>query len=325
MPISPRLSTILIGLLLCGNLARANSLTEPPADLLSGRGSVAVFYPNVSEPFRSIFSKIIEGIEERAKGRIKSYIIDSNKIDHTELNSQLKRHDTKVVIALGRVGIKAATALERDISVIVGGVVSTSDIDQQTVSGISLNPDPAVLLQKLKLLQPDVRRVFVVYNPQSNEAVIKRAREVGKEQNIEIVAYEARNIADAARAYSSVFSNADKTHDALWLPSDTTTVEESTLLPLILKQSWDSSLPFFSSSLIHVKRGALFALYPNNLELGRNLGNSALGVLAGDIRKKGIQPLRAVHIAVNLRTAGHLGLHISAQQQRGFDAVFPEQ
>ena len=35
-------------------------------------------------------------------------------------------------------------------------------------------------------------------------------------------------------------------------------------------------------------------------------------------------PLREVHTAVNLRTANHIGLNISYQQQRSFDFVFPE-
>jgi putative ABC transport system substrate-binding protein len=98
-------------------------------------------------------------------------------------------------------------------------------------------------------------------------------------------------------------------------------------LPLVLKESWNRGIPVFSSSYLHVKKGALFALYPNNLELGRTLANSALNVLASDSGKngkQGITPLREVHTAVNLRTASHIGLNIGYQQQRSFDSVFPE-
>ena len=95
-------------------------------------------------------------------------------------------------------------------------------------------------------------------------------------------------------------------------------------MPLVLKESWNRGVPVFSSSFLHVKKGALFALYPNNLELGRNLAVSALSVLAGESRKRGVSPLREVHTAVNLRTASHIGLNIGYQQQRSFDFVFPE-
>jgi putative ABC transport system substrate-binding protein len=63
---------------------------------------------------------------------------------------------------------------------------------------------------------------------------------------------------------------------------------------------------------------------PNNVELGRSLANSALGLMSGELRKKGVQPLRELHAAINLRTANHMGLTIGYQQQRTFDLIFPE-
>ncbi len=92
----------------------------------------------------------------------------------------------------------------------------------------------------------------------------------------------------------------------------------------MLKEAWNRSVPVFSSSYLHVRKGALFVLYPNSVELGRNLASSALRTLSGDSRK-GMLPLREVYTAVNLRTASHIGLNLSEQQQRSFDSVFPEQ
>lgn len=290
----------------------------------AAKGNITVFYPNVSDPYRGIFTQIIEGIEERTKGKVRSFAIDNDKIDAADLNLQLKRSDTKVVIALGRVGVKAASAIDHDIPVVVGGILTLSETDQQSLNGISLNPDPALLFSRLKALLPEVKKVLVVYNPQHNEMLLKLAREAAKTQGLEITTYEARDLATAAKSYETLFANSDKQHSALWLPNDPTTVEENTVLPLILRESWNNSLPIFSSSLVHVKRGVLFALYPNNLELGKNLANSALAVMAGEARKKGMQPLREVQIAVNLRTASHIGLQIGPQQQRSFDFVFPE-
>ena len=67
----------------------------------------------------------------------------------------------------------------------------------------------------------------------------------------------------------------------------------------------------------------LFSLYPDNAELGRHLAESALGFVAsGDYGEHGMILLREVLMAVNLRTARHLGLNSSRQS---FDMVFPEQ
>ncbi|MBI3230479.1 MAG: hypothetical protein HYZ45_09960 [Burkholderiales bacterium] len=289
----------------------------------SASASIAVIYPNVGEPFRSIFTKIIEGIEDKAKVKVKAIPIESN-VDAAELNVQLKRYGTKVVIALGRQGMRTAAGLDRDMTIVVGGVLTVPENESQQLTGYSFTPDPAILFTRLKTLLPESKRVFVVYDPQHNESLMKLAREEAKSHNLELVAQPARDLASAAKIYETIFSTIDNRRDAVWLPNDTTTVEENTILPLVLKLSWNSSTPIFSSNFLHVKKGALFALYPNNVELGRTLAHSALGILAGETRKRGVAPLRELHTAVNLRTASRIGINISYQQQRTFDFVFPE-
>lgn len=286
-------------------------------------GSIAVLYPDIGEPYRSVFMKIIEGIEEIAKVKVRNFPIGTST-DAGDLNGLLKRNDIKVVIALGRQGVKAASGLDRDIPVVVGGVLAVPEGESRPVSGISLSPDPSLLFSRLKELQPNVKRVFVVYNPAQNEWLIKLAREAARVRGLELVAQEARDLASAARLYEGIFAAADGRRDVVWLPQDSTTVDENTILPLVLKESWGRSVAVFSSSYLHVKKGVLFALYPNNVELGRNLASSALGVLTGETRGRGMLPLREVHTAVNLRTANHIGINISYQQQRSFDSVFPE-
>lgn len=164
----------------------------------------------------------------------------------------------------------------------------------------------------------------VVYNPQRNDWLVRLARDAAKQHGLELVAHEARDLATAARLYEATFATSDGRRDAVWLPQDSTTVDESTILPLVLRESWNRNVPVFSSSFLHVKKGALFALYPNNVELGKTLASSADAAIAGEHRRRTVLPLRDVQIAVNLRTASHLGVQIGYQQQRSFDMTFPE-
>ena len=123
-------------------------------------------------------------------------------------------------------------------------------------------------------------------------------------------------MADAARTRS-------RKRDALWLPQDTTTVDDDTILPFVLRQSWNRDLPVFSSNVTHVKRGALFALYPDNVELGRALAQAAVRYLSGSKHGvEGVQALREVKSAINTRTAAHLGLSLDTKLA-GYDLVFP--
>jgi putative ABC transport system substrate-binding protein len=286
-----------------------------------GGDAIAVVYPDIGEPYRDIFARIIEGIEQRSRVPVRSFPIGPN-VEVADLNAQLKRSGIKVVIALGRQGMKAATGLDRDIAVVVGCVLSVPEGESRNLSGINLTPDPALLFARLKNLSPGVKKVIVVYDPKYNEWLIKLAREAALAQGLELVAYEARDLATAVRLYETAFANIDR-RTALWLPQDATTVEDGTILPLVLRASWSRGVTIFSSSFAHVKKGVLFALYPNNLEMGRTLAAAAMGLLDGAPFKAGVVPLRAVQVAVNLRTASHIGLDIG-DQQLAFDSVFPE-
>lgn len=288
-----------------------------------GVGGLAVIYPDIGEPYRSVFTQIISGIEDKANGRVANFAVGPN-VDVRELNESLRRQDTKVVIALGRQGAKVANSLDGKIDVVVGGVLSISEEETRRLHVNSLSPDPALLFARLKKMMPGVKRIFTVYDPRQNDWLIQLAKDGAAAQGLELVTHQAQDLRGAMRAYQEVLALADNKQDALWLPQDSTTVEESVVLPFVLQESWNNNLAVFSSSFGHVKRGVLFSLYPNNVELGRHLAGDALELLSsGGNETPGLNPLREVLMAVNLRTAKHLGLNTSRLQS--FDMAFPEQ
>ena len=298
------------------------ALATAAVALQPGRG-IAIIYPDIGEPYRSVFSKIIEGIEDQAKSHVPSFAVGTDANVH-DIADELRRQDIHIVIALGRNGMKAAAGLERDIHIVTGGVISIPEAKANNIEVFSLAPDPALLFARLQDFMPAAKRVFVVYDPRQNAWLMRLARDAAASRNLVLIAYEAQDLKTAVRLYQEILATADAKKDALWLLQDSTTVDEGVVLPLVLQEAWSHNLMLFSSNAAHVRRGALFSLYPNNLEIGRSLANSALGytVSAGQHAPRGINPLKAVSIAVNLRTASHLGLNIEDKQS--FDLVFPE-
>ena len=288
-----------------------------------GDSPIAVIYPDIGEPYHTVFAQIINGIEDKAKAQVVNYAVKPN-VDIEELKSNLRRQNVKVVIALGRQGMKIAYTLDSNIGVVVGGVISSPENEVRDCPMNSLSPNPALLFSQLKKLMPDARRVYTVYDPRQNTWLMRLAKEAARTQGLELVAYEAQDLRGAVRSYLDIFATADNHRDALWLLHDPTTVEESAVLPMVLHESWSRNMAVFSSTFSHVRRGVLFSLYPDNVALGRHLADTALGFLAsGDYGEHGMMLLREVLTAVNLRTANHLGLNTSRPQD--FDMVFPEQ
>lgn len=302
-----------------------------PAAWLAGRAmaaeraqTVAVLYPEIGEPYRTVFSKILSGIEERLQQRMTAIAVGA-EADAQPLAEQLSKRAFGVVIALGRNGLRVANLVDRSIEVVSGCIVSPGEGESRSATLLSLAPDPSLLMARLRALQPAVKRVTVVYSARNSGWLIRLARDAARQHQLELRALEADDLKAALKAYQDFFAGPVGRADALWLPQDSATVDEATVLPLVLKEAWERHVTLFSSNVAHVRRGALFSLYPNNVELGRSLGASALGYLGiGAAPPRGVQPLREVLAALNTRTADHLGLELSARQQQGFELLFPE-
>lgn len=294
-------------------------LAGPAAATTASSDTIAVLFPDIGEPYRKVFTEMIDGVEQQLGGKVRA--IPVGAAAGPDLQASLKRHGTRAVIALGRQGIKTAGTFDGSFGVVVGGIGALPEPERWR--GITLAPDPVLLFSWLKTLVPGVRRVFVVYHPVHSQAIVRLAREAARGQGLELLAFDAADLTAAVRAYHAAFAMSDGRRDALWLPQDSVTVDDSTILPMLLRESWNRGVPLFSSSILHVKKGVLFALYPDNVALGRDLAVLAQSTLAPDeTANPGLQPLRAVRVAFNTRTASHLGLEVDSHQHP-FDAIFP--
>lgn len=299
------------------------ALTATTPTWAAGESQIAVLYPDIGEPYRQIFTEIISGIEDKVGAPVANYPVRADT-NISVLKTSLSLQNTKVVIALGRQGMNTAEELHNSIKVVVGGVLSVPEDGLHGQPVISLTPDPALLFSRMKGLMPSVKRVYVVYNPNFNGWLMKLARDAAHAQGLELVAYEAQDLRKAVGYYQEIFSRADSHSDVLWLPQDSTTVEESSILPLVLQESWNNNLAVFSSNFGYVRRGVLFSLYPDNVGLGKSLAGLAQDILvSGEYGKHGLMPLRNVQSAVNARTAKHLGLNPS--RLKSFDTILPDQ
>jgi len=285
---------------------------------------LGVVYPELREPYKKIFETIIGGIESEIGRPIDKYSL-SKSFDSIRLQSEIENHGNQVVLALGLRGVKAIRQTGLDIPVVVGAVLSTR-IEQQTLStvGISLVPDPNILFKKLKLFAPSIKTVSVVYNPDNNQKLIEQAKRWAMNLGIKLDAREARDLRAAALVYRELSATIDSTTNAIWLMQDRTTMDSDSILPSLLEEAWRRRLIVFSSKLVHAKRGALFSMYPDNFKMGQELGKLAQSIESRSIRS-GVEVLRTLKTAVNMRTAKHLGIDLLAREGKSFDLVFPMQ
>ncbi len=287
--------------------------------------SIAVIYPDVKAPYNSIFSQIIEGINQQSEVKIKEYSLD-DRVDNVVLRKKLEDQNTEVIIALGRRGIEVTQTLGLKKPIVIGAASLTPefmDIYGKSVSAIRLAPDPDLMFSRLRELMPQSKRIIVVTSADRESWLMGAAYEAAKKHDFELLIHNASEVRAAAHLYSVVMDNMRPETDTLWLPPDDESVDVRGILPAILQDAWDRRVAVFGSNPVYVKRGALFALYPDNLKMGRRLATLAMdSVKNGSVK---IFPTQDVLMAVNIRTAEHLGLGKIIKKQQEFDVVYPSQ
>ena len=291
-----------------------------PGTVMAQSAPVVILFPEVREPYRSVFLKITEGIVDGLKVPSTQYVVGEAE-DIVALGQRLRSEQAKVVVALGRVGLLAVQSFPPELQVVLGAALIPRE--SGSASGISLTPSPEVMFGWLRELSTDVKRVTVVYNQRRDEWIIAKAREAAKQHGLVLNALPAENIREAAEQYRNFFGQLKDGSEALWLPQDAGILDENALLPTVLKEAWEKNLVVFSSNPEHVKKGVLFSLYPDNLGLGRSLAALVQERLQAPGESPRILPLGDLLIAVNSRTAEHLGLKLSSQDKRRFNLIFP--
>jgi putative ABC transport system substrate-binding protein len=279
---------------------------------LGQSAELLIVYPEVRAPFSKIFNDISTGAEEGFVGDASSVGIRAGE----EVGSLLTRKKPDVVLALGKRSLSSLKATDSNVLVILGAV----NDGQYGYPGISMVPDPKIILDKLILLSPSVKQVHVVKKSRGIDVQLEGASEYLAEHGKKLIVHESGDIREAANIYAELIEKAN-TGDSIWILQDGSYVN-SAIFSLLLDAAWSKNLVVFSSNPLHVKRGALFAVYPNNRDMGESLGKLANQVLSDEV-KPGLQPLRDVLVAVNERTGNHLGLALTTEVKNSVDLLLP--
>lgn len=279
---------------------------------------LAVIYPNVREPFAGVYRDFVTGIKRGYSGPISEYPING------DANRKLIEDDARdlfsAYITLGNKSLEALLSLKVESPVL--GAVTSPDVVNKLYAGVLLKPSANVYLGRLLDIYPKVPKIHVVYNPKKQNTLIEEALDFLDQHAVTLDAVPATNLREAALGYRKIISRSGD-GDAVWLISDPVLIDSS-LLGLILDAAWKKRLAVFSSNPLFVKRGALFAIYPDNVGIGFRLGNMAMQVKDGTLERGEVQYLKDVKIAFNERTSDHIGIKLSPEARQDIEMILPE-
>lgn len=279
---------------------------------------IAVIYPEVREAYKKVFENITEGAESELGQKLLLLELASNTSTQ-KTGDWISENNVSAIIALSK---KSLSQVDSDpkLPIVVGSIAYQPPSDGY--SGISLNPAPERLFTGLKFFLPELHTVHVVFDPKRNRWEVEAATKLAKKIGITVQSYPAKDLRQAATAYRDIQKNMDPNTDALWLPLGSP-ARDKAILQNILETAWVKKQAVVSSNLADVKRGVLFAMYPDNIGMGKDLGKLLNKVINQTQKEPEIYFTTALFQAINRRTAEHLDMRLRQEDFNNFNFIYP--
>jgi putative ABC transport system substrate-binding protein len=233
----------------------------------------------------------------------RSIRLDVRKVSQPQ---ELVRQCGRLIVAVGREALRAAVQTPETTPIVFTMVSSPGALldGRRPVSGVSLDADPARVLALLKKVEPNVRRIGVVYNPGATGDLVKTASAAARAQGMELVALTATTIGEAIKAFHRF--EREIPIDALWLLPDATATAQETVRYALELTDW-KRISLVGLSRWYVTQGALFALAPQTTAQGAQAARMALDLLRGGA-PQGVRYADAYSLLFNTRAARRLGI-----------------
>lgn len=304
----------------CVSLALAFALFSSSTRGAGPANNIVVLYPSLGSEYDTVFQSIADGIKERSGAPLLRIPLP-REFSKEDVARQLNGgNSAKSVVALGRRGLEATQKVDWRGPLVLGALIWDPTLADKKYSAIYLDPDPRLVLNYLKLLAPRIKRVYLVIEESRGRWLSERTNTAASDLGISVIVKAVTNRRDSALAYRDILSRIDGTQEALWLPFDPDTVDETTV-QLVLRAAWDRRFIAFSGTSDHAQRGALFSVIPDYAAVGGHLAD-LLQTQANGEPTTGARPNSHLRLAVNMRTARHLGLEFNRETEAKIGVVF---
>lgn len=283
---------------------------------------ITVLFPQLQAPYDQIFKSIVEGIDSAHPGPLRQVELNDT-LEPATLAQVLKQDADEAIIALGNRSVEMLLQTNRKLNNAIAGAVLMEPNDGKKLSAISVAPNPEHLFTHLRQLTPAVKKIHVIYQQNEEQQVIEEAEIAARTLGLELIAIPTASVQELADSYWKLLRKQNPNTEALWIPHTGKSLDQA-IMGRVLKEAWNRPLIVFSSNLADVRKGALFALYPDNQALGRNLVATLYARLENPDAPRSVQLSQDLLSAINIRTANHLGIYLNANELTSYRLIYPE-
>ncbi|CAG7856629.1 hypothetical protein MCAMS1_01188 [biofilm metagenome] len=249
-----------------------------------------VVFPLTDSPNDEIYNLTVEAIAKHSPSAERLALPDGVDTIHPQLNPA----QYSSIIALGNSAIAAVNTTAYKTKMLAG----LSYFGRAEYNGVSLALDSNMLIPQLHRLVPQIKRVFVIHEPDlqvidpPNKELPPLPRLIIKKGNDPIA---------VIKLVGDLLEHEATSSDAVFIPPNL----PENILYEVVKVAWDKGVMLLSTNLGHLESGATMVFFPDNAGIGEQLALMALA------KTPGYENVKKINVGLNRKIAQHLGLEFS--------------
>ncbi|OQX25288.1 MAG: hypothetical protein BWK80_16390 [Desulfobacteraceae bacterium IS3] len=225
-----------------------------------------------------IESKELEQINTLIKGFSESFpnaeisVLDlKGERDTEKVKEFIGKTAPSVIVCFGSLSANTAIPLEKKIPIIFSMVINYSrypELQQENVTGVSMEIPAETLFTQFRMLLPEIRSVGVPFHPSVSSEILTEAMNASKKVGIELVAVKVENPDEI----KSRLAENEKKYSGLWMLADTRLYNSKTdAIYDLFSFSKEKKKPVLAFSEAFLKPGAFFSISIDYRSLGSQI------------------------------------------------------
>jgi ABC-type uncharacterized transport system substrate-binding protein len=253
----------------------------------------------------------LEGFKTELQGQEMRLVeVDAAGREGAEIILHILAERPRFILCLGTEAFELASSI-RDVPKIFCLVpFSRAErlISKGNARGVVIDIPSAIQFKILCRALPKIRRIGVMYDPQSSGKIIAKALQDAAKLHLELIAQPVQSIREVPLALGHLNDKID----VLWSIFDSTAYGSETAR-YALFQTLKRNIPFVGFSPQFVKAGALMAVYGDYKDMGCQAAALAGNTLDNVKLPEAIIEPRSVHIAINRKVSEAMKIQFSSE------------
>ena len=276
---------------------------------------VAIVKSSSLAPFESALATLTESLRAQPnQPEILTFDLGGDGANAPTIFRDVEAAQAQAVVTIGTLATEMALQQTSTLPLIFSMVLYPEQSGflrghARSVTGVSLDIPFDVQFRFLRDLLPSAQRLGVLYHPSETGSIVDAGKAAAAKHGFDLRVRAVDKPADAVEALAGLLPEID----ALWSVADSHVFTPQTTPTLILN-ALRRRVPLFGISKSQARSGAVMALYVDYGDIGRQTAELVVRVLEGERGEAlPVASPRTVLLALNERTAEHLGLTLAPQ------------